>query len=104
MIRHVGQATLILNNPDLVRTKQPATEVVDPGEAGVIAAEVEVEVTAEVEVEVLVVVREAAAVAEGDRDSFFIGTSTIDLKKGWPTDKTSFVTRLFFTGILLSKI
>ena len=74
MHRHVGQAMLILNNPDLVRTKQHATEVVGPEEAAVIMreAEVEVEVIAEVEVEVLAEVREEAEAAEEDDSDYFL--------------------------------
>jgi len=65
--RHVGQATIIVNNPDLVRTMHPAGR----GEVGVvIVGEVEVEVIAEVEV--LAGVREEAeAVEEDDSDYFY---------------------------------
>ena len=75
--RHVSQVTIIVNNPDPVRTMQAATVVAGPEEAGVIVAEVEIEVEeviAEAEVEVLAVAREAVAAAEDDSDSSYIRT------------------------------
>ena len=76
--RHVSQVTIIVNNPDPVRTMQAATGVAGRGEAGVIVVEGEIEVVeaiAEVEVEVLAEVQEAAvAAAEDDSDSSYIGT------------------------------